>query len=160
MGFVIRRWAEADRVFVESTFLDNYRDSHAAGLIAMEDWKAVMAPQVRRILGRPGVRVYVASNPEESAEGRADLYGWIAVEDGHPKPYVVFCYVKDPYRRLGIASRLLRAAGVDRGEPFMYATKTGIVSKLGRAMPLARWYPLIIRFPPPPALPKQQPLET
>lgn len=150
MSFKIRQWAtDGDRKFVEQTFVDNYRDAHAAGMIAMEDWKAVMEPQIRKALARPGVRVLVAYNPEEDRESRADLYGWIAVESGHARPLVIFCYVKEPYRRLGIAMRLLKACGIGAGDGFYYATKTALMSKAARAIPNAQWHPLIIRFPPP-----------
>lgn len=148
-----RRAGEQDLVFVLDSWLDSYRTAHAAGLIAMEDWRVVMGPQIRKLLQRPGAEVIVAYKPKE-ASGRADLYGWIAVEGGLAEPHVHYCYVKQPYRRMGIARGLMASAGIEPEGRFRYSCKTGVVSALKPKIPRARWAPLVARFP------KNDPCET
>lgn len=136
--------------FIVDTFVDSYRTAHAAGLIPMDVWRPLMRDCWRRILSRPGVRVVVAYVPGETSR-QADLYGWIAVEDGHQRPFVLYVYVKADYRREGIARRLFEAAGIDLARPFDYAAKTGAVTRLrSKFSAAAQWRPLQARFPPPP----------
>lgn len=155
------RYREAtgdDWALVVDSWLSSFRTSHAAGLIAMEDWRSVMTGQVNKLLARPGVKVTVACRP--GAEGtRADLYGWVAVEAAYTfldragrerrmPPMVLFVYVKDHYRGMGFARGLLRAAGIELGDAFDYAAKTPVVSKLRTKIPRARWNPLRARYKP------------
>jgi GNAT superfamily N-acetyltransferase len=151
--------------FVVETWLDAYRDAHAAGLIQWDDWHDVMRPQLLKVLARPGVATWVAAWAGEEP-GLADLAGWISVERGYflpakslrggrhlknlvgaPEPLVHFVYVKAGYRKGGIARGLFRAAEVDPGASFRYTCKTGIVTELAAKVPLARWAPLIARRP-------------
>jgi hypothetical protein len=134
---------------VVDSWLDSYRTSHAAGMIAMQDWRVVMTRQVQLILARPGVEVHVAYHPGDT-DHVADLYGWLCLERGDP-PLVVYCYTKQHYRRIfGIQRGLFAAAGIDPNSRFEYAAKTGVVSKLASKIPNARWNPLRIRFAPKP----------
>lgn len=165
-----RTATKADRAFVVDSFISSYRTAHTAGLISMADWRQIMAVQIVGLLDRPGVDTIVAYRPGEDP-GTADIYGWIAVEarrehgdEGHPiyldcpachdldirpqEPMVVYVYVKAPYRKLGIARGLLKAAGIEPGDPFDYAAKTAVVSKLRHKIPAARWNPLRARFAP------------
>lgn len=152
---------------VVASFVDSYADAHAAGLVAFDDWRDVMTPQVCRILSRAGVEVTVAYHPDEP-DRRADVYGWVAVERGYDvirkrrehgrwvekkvptdEPLVHYVFVKQPFRQMGLARRLFHAAGVDPMRPFNHTCKTGVVSKLAPKVPFARWQPLIARFPKP-----------
>ena len=167
MSLACRLAADTDFRFVVSSFVDSYRESHAAGLVAMEDWSAVMVPQFLKVLARPGVDVFVAHNPE-AASSSADLYGWLAVERNYEvmrkrregnkwierkeksfDPLIHYVYVKQPYREMGVARLLFKAAKVDPLAPFNFTCKTAPVSKLieKRKIPFARWQPLIARFP-------------
>ena len=147
MSLAIRKVTKTDMAFVADSFLESFRTSHAAGLIAMDDWRIVMTRQLGLLFARPGVDVHVAHHPTEAV---ADLYGWAAVERSQPVPLVLYVYVKQPYRRMGIAKALLGAAGISPTDNFEYAAKTGVVSKLGYAIPNARWNPLRARFNPKP----------
>ena len=133
----------SDRVFVIRSWIDSYRTAHSAGMIAMRDWIDVMAPQVERVLARRGCRVWVAHHGD--AEPGADLYGWLAAETA-ADPLVHYCYVKQAYRRMGIARGLLRLAEIDPTRRFRYSCKTGVVSKLGAQIPYAVWTPLVVRY--------------
>jgi hypothetical protein len=156
---------ESDFRFVVETWLDTYRDAHAAGLIQWDDWFTVMRPQLIKVLSRPGVETFVAAWVGEEP-GLADLAGWISVERGYsipltrssgsrhrremvecPEPLVHFVYVKAGYRRGGVARGLFRAAGVDPLGPFRYTCKTGLVTELASRIPYSKWCPLIARHP-------------
>lgn len=165
MSLAFRRAIPSDMRLVVESFLDSYRTAHAAGLIAMEDWRDVMEPQWLKVLARPGVEVHVAHHPDE-ADPRYDVYGWLAIERGYDEvrkvqrdrkwvrrlvradaPLVHYVYVKKLYRKHGIARGLFRAAGVDPRQPFNHTTTTAVVSELGDHVPLARFTPLIARHP-------------
>lgn len=154
--------AEPDLGFVFDSWIVGYRDAHAAGMIAYEDWDVVMRAAITRVLARPGVSVHVACHPGET-DRQSDLYGWIAAERGgpwHETMYapsyfslVHYVYVKKPYRRMGLGKGLLDAAEVD--SRFLYTCKTGALSRKDRktgtrvadssVMRDARWDPLIAR---------------
>lgn len=141
---------ESDFALISSGFLAGYRSAHAAGMILMDDWDEVMGLQWNKILDRDGVDAFVAYKPSED-DTRFDLYGFIVIDsnytsDGKSLPFVVYCNVKHKYRRLGVATGLLKIAGVDPAKEFHYAAKTGVVSKLREQIPLAKWKPLAIRF--------------
>lgn len=159
------RAAEAkDWNFVLESWLDSYRTAHAAGLVSMEDWKPLMRRQFQKILSRYGCVTWVAFNPSDPDSG-SDLYGWAAVErdfqvpvrkrvnnqweqilENSEAPLVHYVFVKQAYRKMGIAKGLLRAAGVDVQEPFWHSSKTPVLEKLKSKMPQARWNPLLARF--------------
>jgi GNAT superfamily N-acetyltransferase len=141
-SLAFRKATAADMAFVVDSFIDSYRTSHAAGLIVMTDWRAVMVRQLALMFQRPGVEAVVAYHPEAES---SDLYGWLAVEHGTP-PLVLYVYVKQPYRRMGIAKALLEHVGISPEARFDYAAKTGVVTKLAPKMPNARWNPLRARF--------------
>lgn len=139
----IRQATDSDRRWVISSWLDSYRTAHTAGLIAMSRWKAVMTPELESILDRPGCAVLVAYTPGDDPD--TDGLGWLCHE-GHAPPLLHYVYVKQPYRRLGIAGTLLRRAGIDPARTLLYSCKTPVVSRLH--LPLARFNPLIARFSP------------
>lgn len=152
----------ADLSFIVDSWVDSYKNAHAAGMISMKTWKKVMVPEVYRVLSRPGVEVWVAHNPSQT-EG-ADIYGWLAVEKGvklpsrekvngrfyralldTPYPLVHYAYTKQIYRKNGIFRGLMAAARVDG--PFMYTCKTGIWQKvIASKGSLAKWMPLLARY--------------
>lgn len=142
-----RRATREDMAFVVDSFLESFRTAHSAGLICMDDWRVVMTRQLSLLLARTGVEIHVAYHPGDT-DHVADLFGWIAVERAEPTPFVLYCYVKQSYRRMGIGRALLSAAGLEPTGSWEYAAKTGIVTKLATKMPNARWDPLRARFPP------------
>lgn len=119
----------------------------------MEDWTDVMVPQITKAIARPGVQVLVAYDPD-ATDQLADLAGFIAFDATTAPVYVYYVYVKQAYRcgrgRIGaegIGRGLFRAAGIDPSLPFGYACRTPIVAKISRKIPMARWDPLVARFP-------------
>lgn len=142
-ALAFRRATDSDRVMVVRTFLDSTRTMRSAGLIAMDDWEAVMRPQAEKLLARPGVEVLVAYAPGE--EPPFDVYGWLAHEKGHIWPYVLFVYVFANYRKNGIARRLLAEAAIGPDDEFRYAV--WLERSLAEKVPLATWSPLTARYP-------------
>lgn len=155
---VYRRAVDRDRTFIVEGFLESYRVSHSAGLIQEPDWFTTMRPHVVKILERPDVEAWVACDPSD-VDHIADLHGFIVADptptnylypkDRHPRglPLVYYVFVKELYRRRGIARGLFRAVGIDPSRPFYYGAKTGALARLDGKIPLARFNPLAARFP-------------
>lgn len=176
--YILRRALPRDERFIVKTWLDSYRVAHSAGLLSLAEhfepcptclcsvdysYASVMEKIIRRILRRPGVQVWVASNPREAPP--LDLHGWAAVETGanipvykppryelqvqvSPDPLVHYVFVKKIYREQHLGTSLLRAAGVDSRKRFLYTCHTALSVALERTgkIPLAVWAPLSARF--------------
>lgn len=148
MTFAFRDMEVEDRHFVVDAWCRSYQFAHAAGIISVDTWFSVMIPQVERILDRPDARTIVAHKADET-DRLADLQGFIIVDTAELVPVVFYVFVKEAYRKAGRARGLFGAAGVDPAKPFFYVCTTGVVSRVynDRKIPLARYDPLIARFP-------------
>lgn len=132
-----------DMPFVMSSWLKSFKTSNAAGLLPFNLYYDAYRLAIQQLLDRGSV-VYVAYVPGED-EAKSDIYGWACVERGFDKPLVHYVYVKQPYRRLGVAKALLRAAGVHVSQPFFYTYRTPIVAELLRGRRQAVWMPVLAR---------------
>ncbi len=144
-----------DRKFMISTWLDATKMTHSCGLIQMDDFYTVMWPQYEKALARDGMRSVIAYEKRDPAF----LYGFIAADPGDQKVpnkdgsfrwwqgLVLFCFVKQNYRREGIARQLFAEAGITPALPFLYACNTPQASRLEEKFPLAKFNPLAARFP-------------
>lgn len=132
----------ADRDFVVGSWETSYRKAHTAGLILMEDWAKVMRAQLTKILDRDYVDCTVAFESDDPAF----VYGYLVAEPGEAPPLVYWAYVKQPYRRQGLATALFKAAGIDPASRFDFVCSTPLVPRLSKAMPLAKWRPLLGRY--------------
>lgn len=132
-----------DRQFIVSTWSASYKNSHYAGLIQSEDWADVMHRQVEKVLSRPGARTLMAHEDSDPLF----LYGWIAGDMTETVPVVFYAYVKEAYRRMGIARGLFDALGIDVSQRFVYSCRTRIASQLASKIPAARFDPLQARYP-------------
>jgi hypothetical protein len=121
----------------------SYKKSHYAGMIWHEDWAAVMHPQISRVLNRPNIRTVIAYD----ADDKDFIYGFISADTTESVPVVYYVYVKEPYRKQGIARRLFKAIGVDPTRRFVYTSKTGIVAELAHKIPSARFNNNEARYP-------------
>jgi GNAT superfamily N-acetyltransferase len=147
--------SESDLTFVISSWLDATKHSYSAGLIAMDDWYAVMWPQYVKASKRDGMQTIVAY--EETDAGF--LYGCIVADptdqripekDGSVRWYpglVLFVFVKQSYRREGIARQLFKQAGIEPHRQFLYGCNTQQASRLASKVPAARFNPLAGRYP-------------
>jgi hypothetical protein len=86
----------------------------------------------------------------------ADLLGFIVVDTVEKPALVYYVFAKEHYRRggggriwrgPGLGRQLFAAAGVDPGQPFNFVCSTPICRMLERKIPMARWRPLLGRFP-------------
>lgn len=140
-----RAATKADLLAAARNFCDSIKVAFTAGLIQMADWNDIMVPQAIKMFTRPGASVIVAAKPDEEAP--YDMYGWIATEAGHPWPYVTYCYVKQSYRRQGLATALFEKAGIDPREAFRHATWIPREPwDMAAKVPCAKWSPLTVRF--------------
>jgi len=146
---LVDRPGNHERRFVLDGWLKSYKNAHAAGLIDAFDWYSTMIPQLDKICGRPGVRTLVAFNKERPPDDVAGLFGFICGEPDSNPPFVYYVFVKEPYRRMGIARGMFEALGVNPSARFDYAAKTGVLSypaNLSLKIPLARWNPQGARY--------------
>ncbi len=144
-----------DRKFVVSAMLDATKLTHSCGLIQVDDFYSVMWPQYEKALARDGMRTLVAFEKDDPDF----VYGFIAADPSDQKipgkdgsfrwwrGLVVFVFVKQNYRREGIARNLFSLVGIDPKQPFLYACNTPQASRLESKFPLAKFNPLAARFP-------------
>lgn len=165
MSLAYRPAEPEDLSFIIDGWKDSYRTSRAAGMIQMDDWDAIMADQVKKVLARPDCQTIVAYHSGET-DRIADLYGFICVERNYDihinefvggrhrrrmvrtgVPLVHYIFVRQMQRENGIARGLFKAAGVDPSDRFNYSCRTGVVSDLAAKIPRAEWLHLVARFP-------------
>ncbi len=144
-----------DRKFAISSWLDGQRFTHTAGLVQMDDFYDVMWPQYEKALAREGMRTVVAFEETDPSF----LYGFIAADPGDQRVpehngsvrwwpgLVLFVFVKQNYRREGIARRLFAEVGIDPKQAFLYASNTPQATRLESKFPLAKFKPIVARFP-------------
>jgi hypothetical protein len=113
-------------------------------MIAVEDWFAVMIPQVEKLLRRPGVRTIVVYETEVGP--LADIYGFITADADRPTPVVFYVFVKESYRGAGHVRALFREIGIDPGRRFFYACKTEVLTQVKRKIPFAKFNPDLSRY--------------
>lgn len=130
-----------DRAFIVATWSSSYKKSHSAGIIDTDSWAAVMHPQFERILNLPDARAVIACDKADPAY----LCGWIAGDTSEAVPVIYFVYVKEPYRRAGIARGLFSAFGVDPTKYFVHVCSAP--SSFRRHVAHARFNPNEVRYP-------------
>lgn len=145
MSIAFRSIEPRDRPFVISTWETSYRRAHTSGAIPMVLWADIMRGVVEHYVDRPHTLTIVAHNPDDP-DPIADLYGFICCEpDEHP-PIVYYVYVKEAYRKQGIARSLFHAAGIKPTGRFEYLCSTPVVPYLQTKIPLAAWRPVRARY--------------
>lgn len=124
MSLAFRPAQSSDTWWVVSTWCDTFKAAPEAGLIQIGDWYDVMKAQVLKLLAFDSVSVLVATNPDNDDPKSRD-YGWIATERAPDiaHPILLYAYVKEPVRRMGLGDRLIKEAGLD-GKTIWYAART------------------------------------
>lgn len=130
----------SDRHLVIDNWQKSYKNAHAAGLIQMNRWAAVMIAELEIVLDKPNVETIVAF--DDSLDGEWDVYGWMTANIEKDRPLVYYCYVAGPYRGRGYARALFAAHGIDPSRPFDCACKTGVVTDLRYKIPSAKFDPI------------------
>ena len=146
MSIAHRAADERYRNFIVRSWLASYRDADSAGMVAVEDWYDVMTPQVVKVLDQPDVVATVAYETTNDDAG-SNAYGFIVGDTSERPALVYYVFVKQPFRRSGVARGLFAAIGVDPEMPFHYVCSTPWVSRLQRKIPMSRWTPRAGRFP-------------
>lgn len=138
---------ESELRFIRDSWVSSYRNAKTAGVIQVEDWYAVMIPQVTKILSKPDVRTVVAVVPGVT-DHIADLLGFITADTEERPALVYYVFVKEHYRRggagrlwkgPGVGRGLFTAMGIDPARPFNYVTSTPMCRILERKIPMSRW---------------------
>lgn len=106
-----------DLAFIFSSWLKSFRESEFAKGIPTSLYYREHHRLIERLLER--AQVLVACNPESPSQ----IYGWICFERSRAR-VIHYVYVKQPFRELGIAKRLLEAALA--GEEGFFYTHLGI----------------------------------
>lgn len=132
-----------ERGFVVSTWSRSYKSRHSAGLITSEDWPAVMHPQLEKHLDRAGARTILAYEKGDPNF----FYGWIAGDTSERVPVVYYAYVKEAYRRAGVARALLDAIGIDPSLFFVYVCDGPSMGWIAGRITHARYNPSEVRYP-------------
>jgi len=100
--------APADEAFIFSTWLKSYKhSSRFAQPITPKIFFARHHKIVERILAMPQTQVIVCASKED----QNTILGYLAFTAG-PRPIVHFCYVKVPFRKMGIAKGLFDDANI------------------------------------------------
>jgi len=112
-------------------------------MITAEDYGDIMRSQIAKICARPECRVLVAY-------GEADVYlGFVAGESDERVVY--YCFVKEVYRRCGVARALFERLGIDPLIRFAYPASTRILTdrdtRLATKIPRAVHDPAVARYP-------------
>lgn len=135
--------ASEDRKFILATWSSSYKKSHSAGLITADDWADIMRPQFEKHLNRIDARALIAYDRNDPDF----FYGWIAGDTSESTPVIYYTYVKEAYRRSGIARALFKAFGVDPSGYFVYVCGTPDAIQMQRKIPRARFNPNEVRYP-------------
>jgi hypothetical protein len=122
---------------VVESWLASYRRSPWAGAVPNNLYDAVYSDTIRQLVER-GAALWLAHNPSRPDH----ILGYLCSEvtsDG--VPVVHFAFVKDLYRRQGIAASLFEAAGINPATKYFYTFKTGAE----KHFPGGRYQPAIAR---------------
>lgn len=118
-----RAYRGSDASFVYSAWINSYKDSERAGIIPDHVFYGVTKTVVNSLMAR-GMQIILAVNPDDDDQ----LVGFIAYE-----PSVLhYCFVKDIFRRTGVAKALLEFA--DLGNPTACTFWTSDAKYLERAL--------------------------
>lgn len=125
---VLLRPATADDIsLIQETWLRSYWRGGRAPRVAPAVYWAEHKRLIRGILSRAAV--IVACSPEDLSQ----VFGWCAHERIGGLSVLHYCYVKQPFRRLGLAAHLLRvvtsgATGVQHTHRTRDGERLGVTS--------------------------------
>lgn len=119
VAFTVRPACTDDVGLILNSWLKSYRQSEAARTVTNEIYYSENIGEKARIVSlmRKG-QTLVACDPTE----QDIVFGWVCADAVIP-PVVHYVYVKSPYRRRGLARKLLKAAGVGSA-PFLATHET------------------------------------
>lgn len=104
-----RPFRPEDMRCVCDNWLRGFRDSPWAGCVTNDQYFEVYSETLRQLFVR-GTKILVACNKNDVDQ----ILGWVAIEDVKGGVAVHFVYTKDGFRRMGLASELVRRALADK----------------------------------------------
>lgn len=102
---IIRPMAQRERVWVEHSFTEGYKNSPEMRRKVWSDYKARHVPALRECLARPDTRVLIAADPISDIGA-----GWIAFATGWSVDVVHWICVSMQHRKHKLMTALLDAA--------------------------------------------------
>lgn len=114
----IRAATEADISFLFNSWLRSYRQSEFAKQMQNEVYFAAQHKVIEGLLKT--CKTLIACNHADISQ----IYGYTVTTEVDGVPVVHFAYVKEPYRGLGLARKLLQEAGISLEKPYCYTHKT------------------------------------
>ncbi len=126
----LRPGTEADAPFIFNSWLKCNRHSRFALQMQNEVYFTQHHKLIEGLLRH--CSVVIACNPNDIAQ----IYGYAVGEkiDGHS--VIHFIYVKESYRKLGIALTLLQSVGYELGLPYFFTQKTHGAEKYEKRFPM------------------------
>lgn len=134
----------AHATFVINAWLSALKNLDTSLPVQMEDYRHLIWGQLVKAMNRPGAETLVAVGDDP------DVYlGFICFDrTSVTSPYVYFAYVKEAYRRSGVALGMFAAADIDPTRHLRYACHTPVVDRIRERTPygrFARWDPMYAR---------------
>src|SRR5437870_5708819 len=106
---VVRPGRPEDLSFLFGSWLNSHwNNSSFTRRMAKSTYYSMHHRIVELLLGR-GAKVLVAC-PSEDPD---TILGWLCTEDGPAGPIIHYTYVRLNFRKMGLAAKLVRAAGID-----------------------------------------------
>lgn len=106
----LRKYAASDRHYVLATWA---RNAHSGSRHGFNAWMARYADRMRELEAAPHVSIVVAEDAAvRHKSGAPTVVGWLAHSG---RNFVHYIYVREEYRRRGIARRLSEHAGLALG---------------------------------------------
>ncbi len=98
-----------DKAFVYSTWLRNYKhSSYFAKRIRPVVFFAGHHALLDHLFNKPEIMCAIACSPEDPGQ----IFGYLAYQL-RPKPILHFIFVKDDFRKMGVARTLIKSTGID-----------------------------------------------
>lgn len=107
MSISLRAYAPADRTYVLSTWA---RSACSGSRLNISRWMDRHADTMRELEAALHVKAIVAVDAATLREGEPTIVGWVAFSG---KSFIHYVYVRQLYRRRGIAKAMLQASEVD-----------------------------------------------
>lgn len=105
---IVRNYLEDDKSFILASWLNSiYRSSYFARCIRKDTYFDNHHDLITNLWAH--YKIIVAALKEDENI----IMGYLAHEENHPNPLIHFCYVKKPFRQIGVMNKLLDHSGID-----------------------------------------------
>jgi GNAT superfamily N-acetyltransferase len=133
----IRPAEEGDTALLFNSWLRSYRDSPRVNGTPSALYYRYHHPLVTRVLARPESSVLCAVDPRKPDR----IHGWLCFEWAGSVLVVHYLYVKQIWRRKGIARLLAETAGLERGTPVAYTFESKAAPHLAKRVKRCEYVP-------------------